>query len=88
MGFIVRKPDRTPGLTLEWTMLDTELLAFAPWTAMLIRARLDASASLQQPPYPRHDTNKDILKTKYEWTSAAMDSYMAEWRLRNPARVV
>lgn len=65
------RPSRTPGLHVEWTALDAELVQLARWLPTFMRGQLDPSVPIPKPPVPSHVFGTSLRETVYAWTTAA-----------------
>jgi hypothetical protein len=70
---------RTPGLHVEWTALDGELVQLARWLPVFLSGQLDPSAPIPLPPVASHVFGTSLRETVYAWTAAA---WTAENRYR------
>jgi hypothetical protein len=77
------QPDGHRVLRLEWTVLDSELSAFAEYLPLWVRGRLDPSVAIPLPPVPSHVFGTDLRSTNYAWTVTAWDTYSA-WTGQSP----
>lgn len=68
------RPARTPGLHVEWTALDAELVQLARWLPAFLRGQLDPSAPIPLPPVPSHVFGEGLRTTEYAWTAAAWEA--------------
>lgn len=73
------RPSRTPGLHVEWTALDAELVQLARWLPTFLRGQLDPAAPIPLPPVPSHVFGTSLRETVYAWTATA---WAAENRFR------
>lgn len=85
LGFGGReRPPFRPELQLEFTVRDEELAAFAPWLALCLAGRLDASKPVPAPPADSGLTGDDMRTHRYAWTVAAWDECQA-WHAKEKA---